>query len=136
MSLKTAFDNIELLCHQDIMDASGVALVLIGPGSIEQVCQTMGSKCVLTSISLGCVGLFYGIPFSDGKSIKFAFVLGLEFFFVFCLSLKVISAFLNKILSPIPSIKLFLLLSSNYAGLCLLKPIYSTGQNLCRENKI
>lgn len=27
---------------QDVMDAAGVALVLIGPGSVEQVCHSKG----------------------------------------------------------------------------------------------
>ena len=31
--------NTDMFCQQDIMDASGVALVLIGPGSIDQVYQ-------------------------------------------------------------------------------------------------
>lgn len=31
--------SLTLIHLQDIMDAAGVALVLIGPGSVEQVCR-------------------------------------------------------------------------------------------------
>lgn len=57
------------------MDASGVALVLIGPGSIDQVCPTMGSKCVHTSINTNFSSLLPFIKFLPSAVIQLCWTL-------------------------------------------------------------
>lgn len=52
--------NTDMFCQQDIMDASGVALVLIGPGSIDQVYLTYNVLiCTFRSDLLGWIFYFF-----------------------------------------------------------------------------
>lgn len=57
------------LCYQDRMDASGVALVLIGPGSVDQVW--------IHPLRVGCVCVCYHSVF------KFIYIVAVDLF-VFC----------------------------------------------------